>query len=51
MTATRGEFRGHPTLTLTDGQRNDFEFTFGVAKAKLILAHLREIRKFVKEVG
>lgn len=44
---TYGEYKGHPTITLPNGSRKGF--TFGVGKARAILAHLEEIRKFVEE--
>ena len=44
---TFGSYKGHPTITLPNGSRKGF--TFGVGKAKAILEHLEEIRKFVEE--
>jgi hypothetical protein len=43
---TRGQFHGKPTISLGGGR---FPFTFGVAKAKLILEHIEEIEQFVAE--
>jgi len=46
-TVETGEFKGHPTITLgADGQ---YPFTFGLGKAKLILACLEEVQKFVAD--
>jgi len=42
-----GEYKGKPVITLNPDSR--FPFTFGVAKAKLILEYLDEIRNFVQE--
>ena len=49
MVSRIGEFKGHKVLVLTD-ERNvkSVPFTFGYAKAKLILEHLEEIRNFVE---
>ena len=41
------EYKGNKILVLNPGGR--FPFSFGVAKAKLILQHLDAIRKFVQE--
>jgi len=52
MTATIGEFKGHKTLSLVaEGMENSKfpPFSFGLTKAKLILAHIDEIKKFVEE--
>jgi len=42
-----GEFKGNPVLTLNPDER--YPFSFGVSKAKLILAHLDDIRAFVDQ--
>ena len=39
--------RGRPTLTLKEKEADRFGLTFGVAKARLILANLDAIRDFV----
>jgi hypothetical protein len=38
------EYNGHPVLTLNPDSR--FPFTFGPAKAEMILEHLETIRAF-----
>jgi len=43
----RDDYRGNPLLVLPVGERNDF--SFGVGKAKAILEHLDAIRAFVAE--
>lgn len=40
-----GTYKGKPTITLDPGSR--FPFTFGSAKAKLIVDNIDEIKKFV----
>ncbi|HOT97261.1 MAG TPA: hypothetical protein PLG50_16560 [bacterium] len=42
-----GEFKGNPILTLNPDER--FPFSFGLSKARLILAHIEEIKAFVEE--
>jgi hypothetical protein len=44
-TSRVGEYKGHPTITLIDG---DKEFSFGLAKARQILANLTAIQAFVE---
>jgi hypothetical protein len=41
------EFRGKPTLVLRNTADDTFPFQFGVRKARLVLAHIDDIRKFV----
>ena len=43
------EFKGNKVLILNPGSR--FPFSFGVNKAKLILEHIDDIKKFVDEYG
>lgn len=45
----RGEYQGKPVISLTRTENDKFPFTFGVNKAKLILANIDEIQKFVEE--
>ena len=49
MTVKTGEFKGHKTLTLLRSEDDKYPFTFGIAKAKLILENLDEIKKFVED--
>ncbi len=41
------EFKGKPILTLNPGDR--FPFSFGVAKAKMIMQNLEAIKKFIEQ--
>jgi hypothetical protein len=41
------EYKGNKILVLNPGSK--FPFSFGLAKAKLILQHLEAINKFVQE--
>ncbi|OGF46083.1 MAG: hypothetical protein A2452_01570 [Candidatus Firestonebacteria bacterium RIFOXYC2_FULL_39_67] len=45
----RGEYQGKPVISLMKMENDKFPFTFGLNKAKLILANLSEIQKFVEE--
>lgn len=41
------EFKGHKVLTLLDKPDSKYPFSFGIAKAKLILANYESIVAFV----
>lgn len=43
---TYGEYKGNPTITLPLGPQG---FTFGLNKARAILAFIEEIKAFVKQ--
>lgn len=45
----RGEFKGKPILILKRDAEEKFPFSFGLNKAKLVLEHIDEIKKFVEE--
>ncbi len=47
--AKEGEFKGSPVLSLANGPEDKYPFTFGVRKAKLILDHIDDIKKFVEK--
>jgi len=49
--ATRSEYKGHITLVLSSGTNERYPFSFGVGKARRILACLDDIRRFVNEEG
>ena len=49
MVAKISEFKGHKLIELSNGEDDKFPFSFGLAKAKLILDNIDEIKKFVKE--
>ena len=48
MTSEIGEYKGNPTITLKEGE-GKYPFSFGLAKARMILAHVDDIKKFVEE--
>jgi hypothetical protein len=45
----RGEFKGKPVLILKRSEDERYPFSFGLSKAKLILDHIEDIKKFVEE--
>ena len=49
MVAKISDFKGHKIIILSAKEDDKFPFSFGVAKAKLILENLDEIKKFVDE--
>jgi len=49
MPVKTGEFKGHKIITLMRNEDEKYPFTFGLAKAKLILDNIEEIKKFVED--
>lgn len=45
----RTEFKGKPLLVLKRSEDDQYPFSFGLSKAKLIVANIEEIKKFVEE--
>ena len=45
----RGEYKGRPLIILKRGEDDQYPFSFGISKAKLIVEHIEEIKKFVEE--
>ncbi|MDD5730846.1 MAG: hypothetical protein PHN57_06945 [Candidatus Omnitrophica bacterium] len=45
----RGEYKGKPLLVLKRDENDNFPFSFGLSKARIILDNIEEIRKFVEE--
>ena len=45
----KSEYRGKPILILKRNEEDKFPFSFGLAKARLILENYEEIKKFVAE--
>jgi len=45
----RGDYQGKPVISLMRKEDDKFPFTFGLAKAKLILENIEEIKAFVAE--
>lgn len=49
MVAEIGEFKKNPVIKLTKDEKAKYPFTFGLTKAKLILDHIEDIKKFVAD--
>jgi hypothetical protein len=49
ITATRSEYKGNQLLVLSSGANERYPFSFGLQKAKRILAAIEDIKKFVAE--
>ncbi len=49
MLIERSEFKGRPMLVIKNGEEDKFPFSFGLSKAKKILASIEEIKQFVAD--
>jgi len=49
MIYERSEYKGKPVLVIKRSEDEKFPFSFGLAKAKMILESVEEIKKFVEE--
>jgi hypothetical protein len=49
VTVERTEFKGNKILVLKRDENDKFGFSFGKAKAKMIVEAFDEIKKFVEE--
>lgn len=49
LPAEIGEYKGSPIITIFTGNNANYKFSFGVSKAKAILAYLDEIKKFIED--
>jgi hypothetical protein len=49
MTVKLGEYKGHPTISLSKEGDDEHPFTFGLSKAKLIIANMEDIKKFIED--
>jgi len=47
--ALEGDYRGNRMLIIRQTEQDKFPFQFGLKKAKLILQHLEDIKKFVEK--
>ncbi|MBI2336582.1 MAG: hypothetical protein HYU97_07470 [Deltaproteobacteria bacterium] len=43
------EYKGNPMIVLKNSEEDRFPFQFGVKKAKLVLEHVEDIKKFVEK--
>ena len=49
MTVEFGEFKGNKVLTIRRDESDRYPFTFGKAKARMIVENFDEIKKFAEE--
>ena len=47
--ASESEYKGNPMIVLKSTAEDKFPFQFGIKKAKLIVAHVEDIRRFVEK--
>lgn len=45
------EFKGNAMIVLKNSAEDKFPFQFGIKKAKLVLEHIEDIKKFVAKHG
>jgi len=45
----RSDYNGKPIIVLRRSEEDKFPFSFGLAKARMILENIKEIEKFVAE--
>jgi hypothetical protein len=45
----KSEYKGKPVIVIKRNEEDNFPFTFGLNKARLILENIEEIKKFVEE--
>lgn len=43
------EYKGNPMIVLKNSEDDRYPFQFGVKKAKLVLEHIEDIKKFVEK--
>ncbi len=49
MPVERTEFKGQPVIVLKRNDTDKYPFSFGLSKARLIIEHFEDIKKFVAE--
>ena len=47
--ASEGEYKGNPLFVIKNNEDDKYPFSFGVKKAKLVLEHIENIKKFVEK--
>ncbi len=45
----RSEYKGKPLIVLKRNEEDKYPFSFGLSKARLIVEHIEDIKKFVDE--
>ena len=49
MLVERSEYKGNKTIVFKKDSEDKYPFSFGLAKAKVIVEHIEDIKKFVEE--
>ena len=49
MLIERSEFKGRPMLVIKNDEDDKYPFSFGLSKARKMVAAIEEIKKFVAE--
>jgi len=47
--AEESEYKGNPMLVLKNTEDDKFPFQFGLKKAKLVLEHIEDVKKFIQK--
>lgn len=47
--AEEAEYKGNPMLVLKNSEEDRYPFQFGLKKAKLVLEHIEDVKKFVEK--
>lgn len=45
--AEESEYKGNPLLVLKNTEEDRYPFSFGLKKAKLVIEHLEDVKKFI----
>lgn len=45
----KSEYKGKPIIVIKRNEEDKYPFSFGIAKARLIMENLEEIKKFIEE--
>ena len=46
---SESEYKGNPMIVLKSTAEDKFPFQFGLKKAKLVVAHIDDIKKFIEK--
>ena len=46
---SESEYKGNPMMVIKSTAEDKFPFQFGLKKAKLVLAHVEDIKRFVEK--
>ncbi|MBF0493448.1 MAG: hypothetical protein HQM15_11815 [Deltaproteobacteria bacterium] len=47
--AEESEYKGNPMIVLKNSEEDKYPFQFGIKKAKLVLEHIEDVKKFVQK--